>query len=195
MKEIKLHLEYLIDLIGLNEDDFSILKKYSIRTQMWADEFAVKFIGAISTYEPTKEIFYKEGVRLPDVGIDVVKNWYLDVISGNVDQDFWSRQYLIGLVHVKHGVKNSFRLGMMSVVQQLFLTACLDEFDKDEAIKLYLSFKKITDVISGITAEGYFPSLLVAIQRTTGIKKQVMDKMVNLEIDNLISERRELPQG
>ena len=159
---------------------------------MWADEFAVKFIEVISTYEPTKEIFYKEGVRLPDIGVEVVKNWYLDVTKGNVDQDFWRQQYLVGLVHLKHGVKNSFRLGMMSIVQQLFLMACLKEFDGDEAIKVYLSFKKVTDVISGITTEGYFPSLITAIQRTTGIKKQVMERMVNLEIDSLIYETRRL---
>lgn len=192
MKEIKLHLKYLIDLIGLNEDDYFVLKKYSDKTQMWADEFAKKFIDAISEYEPTKEIFYKENVRLPDIGIDVVRNWYIEVTSGNVDQNFWRSQYLIGLIHLKHGVKNSLRLGMMSIVQQLFLMACLEEFDKDKAIKLYLSFKKVTDVISGITAEGYFPSLVVAIQRTTGIKKELMDKMMNLEIDSLISETRSL---
>ncbi len=192
MKEIKTHLKYLIDLVGLNEDDYSILKKHSDKTGMWADEFAKKFIAAISTYEPTGEIFYREGVRLPDIGVDVVKKWYIDVTSGNVDRDFWRRQYLIGLVHLKHGVENSFRLGMMSVVQQLFLLECLKELDKNEAVKLYLSFKKVTDVISGITAEGYFPNLVVAIQRTTGIKKQVMDKMVNLEIDTLISEARSL---
>jgi hypothetical protein len=159
---------------------------------MWADEFAKKFIDAISTYEPTQEIFFREGIRLPEVGVDVVKKWYLDVTGGNVDRDFWRLQYLIGLVHLKHGVENSFRLGMMSVVQQLFLVECLKELDKDEAVRLYLSFKKVTDVISGITAEGYFPNLVVAIQRTTGIKKQVMDRMVNLEIDTLISEARSL---
>jgi hypothetical protein len=190
MKEIETHLKYLIDLVGLDEDDYSTLKKYTDKTKMWADEFAKKFVDAISTYEPTREIFYREGIRLPEIGVDVVKKWYIDVTSGNADRDFWRLQYLIGLVHLKHGVENSFRLGMMSVVQQLFLMECLKELDKDEAVKLFLSFKKVTDVISGITAEGYFPNLAVAIQRTTGITKQLMDKMVSLEIDALISEAR-----
>jgi hypothetical protein len=180
-------LQDLIALTGLTEEDYRTLQAYSAQTQKWTDELTQAFYDTLYGYIPTSHIF-REGER-PDREATLIK-WYQEVTSGNIDMNFWRRQWIIGLVHIPRRVTDPFMIGMMSRVQQIFLTKCLEEFDLAEAKKIFGAFKRVTDTVTGLIAEGYFLSYVEATERMTGQSRALTERLVSLEISKMTEETR-----
>lgn len=180
-------LEDLLTLSQLTEDDYQILKDSASVTQEWTQELTQHFYDTLYGYVPTSHVF-KPGER-PDRESTLIK-WYMEVTSGNIDMNFWRRQWIIGLVHIPRRVTDPFMIGMMSRSQQFFLNKCLESFDAEQAIKVYTAFKRVCDTVTGLIAEGYFLSYVEATERMTGQSRALTDRLVSLEISRMIDETR-----
>lgn len=180
-------LQDLMTLSGLTEDDYQILKDSAGHTQKWVGEFTQHFYDTLYGYAPTSHVF-KPGER-PDRESTLIK-WYLEVTSGNITMNFWRRQWIVGLVHIPRRVTDPFMIGMMSRVQQVFLKKCMEEFDTEKALNVYGAFKRVTDTVKGLIAEGYFISYVEATERMTGQSRALTDRLVGLEISRMIEETR-----
>ena len=145
-------LQSLIHLTGLSEHDRSVLQETAKHTQTWVDEFVQMFYDTIFAYPPTRGVF-KEGER-PERE-QSMRIWYLQITSGEFDDQFWQKQRQIGLKHVNRGILNAFMLGMMDRTQQFFLDKCLSTFEPEKGIEVFKAFKRVTDVTAGLIAKGY----------------------------------------
>lgn len=181
-------LEDLLTLSQLTEDDYQILKDSASVTQEWTQELTQHFYDTLYGYAPTSHVF-KPGER-PDRESTLI-TWYMEVTSGNIDINFWRRQWIIGLVHIPRRVTDPFMIGMMSRTQQFFLKKCLESFDSEQALKIYTAFKRVCDTVTGLIAEGYFLSYVEATERMTGQSRALTDRLVGLEISRMIEEMRE----
>jgi len=188
LEEILKHYEVLT---GLDEKDFETLAKYKDKLSSWKDEIVKDFYDTLFSYEATKKIF-KEGER--EKLEKTLGNWYLGLLEGKKEKSFWEHQWFVGLVHIARGVDNSFMHSMMARVQNLFAEKCSKEFSTEEAKEIYTAFKRITDTIAGVIMEGYFIQYIESIIRMTGIKEQVIDRMVKLESQKMIEEYRKKNQ-
>jgi hypothetical protein len=183
-------LEDLMQLTGLTEADYDILKGVAEHTQQWKDVLTAHFYDTLYGYAPTSHVF-KPGER-PDRETTLI-NWYLEVTSGNITMNFWQRQWIVGLVHIPRQVTDPFMIGMMSRLQSFFLDKCLETFDQEQAKTVYGAFKRVCDTVTGLIAEGYFVSYVEATERMTGQSRALTDRLVALEISRMIEEvRREL---
>jgi hypothetical protein len=81
-------------------------------------------------------------------------------------------------------------IGMMSRTQQFFLKKCMETFDTERALEVFGAFKRITDTITGLIAEGYFLSYVEATERMTGQSRALTDRLVSLEITRMTEEMR-----
>ncbi|NJP06117.1 MAG: hypothetical protein HC837_11105 [Chloroflexaceae bacterium] len=180
-------LRDMIALTGLEQQDYDILQLSHSYTQQWVEEFTQVFYETLYGYESTAKVF-REGERPHRE--ETLRRWYLEVTSGICDDPFWQRQWIIGLVHVPRRVTDPFMIGMMSRVQQLFLDKCLHEPGMAQPGRVYLAFKRVTDVITGLIAEGYFISYVEATERMTGQNRSLTDRLVELEINRMVEEAR-----
>jgi hypothetical protein len=174
-------------LTGLTEADYQVLKDAAPQTQQWVDELNAHFYDTLYGYAPTSHVF-QPGER--PARETTLTDWYLEVTSGNIDMDFWRRQWIIGLVHIPRRVTDPFMIGMMSRVQQMFLQKCLENFEYEKAKLVYGAFKRVCDTITGLIAEGYFLSYVEATERMTGQSRALTDRLVGLEISRMIEEMR-----
>ncbi|GAB4358939.1 MAG: hypothetical protein Kow0060_13210 [Methylohalobius crimeensis] len=87
-------------------------------------------------------------------------DWYLEVAAGKVSSEWWRRQWFVGLVHIKRKVSNAFMIGTMSRVQQVFL------------------------------AKGYFENYFIAMERTVGFKRSLVQRMLDVEVGKMLQESR-----
>jgi len=177
-------LAQLIHLTGLTENDFVILKKSASKTQKWVDDFTLAFYDILFAYKPTAEVF-RDGERpAREAGL---KAWYLKVTSGDVtNKSFWDWQWYVGLIHIPRKVPNLFMLGMMSRIQQLFLHRCLQDCEKEEAEKVFMAFKHVTDVVAGLIAESYLHNYTEAMEHILGMKPELIARLMGLEINNMV---------
>ncbi|MDZ7269325.1 MAG: protoglobin domain-containing protein [candidate division KSB1 bacterium] len=180
-------LQQAVTLTGFSEQDMQILKKSASKTQKWADFIVKEFYDTLFAYGPTAGVF-KEGER-PDRET-TLRNWYLEVTSGNIDDKFWRHQWFVGLIHIKRRVSNNFMLGMTSRVQQLFLTKCMEDFTPKEAIIVFGAFKRVTDVVATLIADGYFINYVESLENVLGFKRALVEVLLDMEIDKRIAESR-----
>jgi len=180
-------LQDLITLTGLSEQDYQVLSEYADITQKWADEIVKEFYDTLFGYKPTAGVF-REGER-PDREV-TLRNWYLEVTSGKISSDFWRHQWLVGLVHIPRKVSNPFMFGMMSRVQQIFLRKCLEAFEPLQAERIYNAFKRLTDVVAGLIAEGYYLNYIEAMEHVGGIRMALVQRMIDVEITQKLAVAR-----
>jgi hypothetical protein len=180
-------LNDLIALTGLTEQDYQILQDAASHTQQWTDDLTAAFYDTLYGYAPTSHIF-KPGER-PERENTLI-TWYREVTSGTIDLNFWRRQWIVGLVHIPRRVTDPFMIGMMSRVQQLFLKKCLETYDLEQAMTVFGAFKRVTDVVTGLIAEGYFLSYVEATERMTGQSRALTERLVGLEISKMTEEMR-----
>lgn len=183
-------LQDLIYLTGYTDEDAATLKAVWDTTQAWKEEMTQLFYDTLYSYTATKAVF-REGERPSRE--DTLRNWYDHVANGQIDEKFWQWQWFVGLVHIPRGITNPFMLGIMSRVQQAFLVKCLAAFDQQQAVAVYHAFKRVTDVIAGLIAEGYFQSYIGAVENATGQSKALIARQVDFAVgDMLATARREL---
>ncbi|KAA3643509.1 MAG: globin [Chloroflexi bacterium] len=176
---------HLVTLTGFTDEDNTVLKKHKDQTQSWGDEIVQDFYDTLFGYSSTSEVFRK-GER-PDRE-ETLRNWYFEVTSGELPKDFWNHQWFVGLVHIKRKVSNPYMFGMMSRVQQLFLGKCLQEFPLDQVEEIFGAFKRLTDVIAGLIAEGYFINYVEAMVHVGGLNVELVDRMMHIEIENMLEK-------
>ncbi len=188
-------LNDLATLSGLSKEDFRILQDVAEETQTWGAEIADAFYEVLFAYEPTARVL--EGrEHLLEKHKEALVKWYLEVTSGTTTKkEFWERQWLVGLLHIPHKVTNPYMFGMMSRVQQLFLHRCLTAFDLKKAEAVYTAFKRVTDVTAGLIAESYFVSYITAMENIGGMSRSLVERMMDLEIKNMITEARKEVRG
>ncbi len=180
-------LEHLISLTGHTEEDFMILGRHATMSKAWADDAVRVFYDTLFAYPPTSEVF-REGER-PEREASL-REWYLEVTGGEIRDGFWRHQWTVGLLHVKRHVKNSFMISMVSRIQQLFLTRCLAELEPAVALEVFGAFKRITDVVLGLVAEGYHQGYVAAVADVTGMQGALIDRMADVAVDGLLAKAR-----
>jgi hypothetical protein len=180
-------LNDLTRLVGLSDGDHDLLRQYDLLLRPWEPEITKAFYDTLFAYGPTARIF-AEGER--PAREETLISWYDEVISGRRDEAFWTHQWVVGLVHIPRKVTNPFMLGMMSRVQQIFLAKCLASFEAQEAGRVFGAFKRVTDVVAGLIAEGYFTSYVEALERMNGSQRALTERMVELEISRMLGEIR-----
>lgn len=150
LEKVEQTLGHLIALTALSDQDCLILRSSAAQTQQWADEIVTEFYDTLFGYEPTAEVFKKDERPGHE---DTLRRWYLEITDGNIDSDYWQRQWRMDMFHNLRQVKSTVTLAMMSRLQQLFLKKCLQEFEPTQAIQVYHAFKRVTDIVAGLVIE------------------------------------------
>ena len=178
-------LSDLIKLTGYTDADAQLLQETSAQTLLWETAIAKMFYDTVFGYEPTESVF-REGER--PVREKSFMHWYGFVVQGKIDENFWRWQWYVGLIHIPRGISNAFMLGMMSKVQQLFAAQCMQEFGAEKGLQVFGAFKRVTDVIAGLIAEGYFESYLTAVENATGQSRKLIDRQVSFAVEEMVAE-------
>ena len=152
LNDAKNTLGSLIYLTEFSDNDCRVLQEAAKHTQPWADEFVQMFYDTLFVCPFTKNTFH-EGERPQRE--QTIKEWYLRITSGKLDDQFWEDQWRVGVKHINRQVQNSYMFGMMHRTQRFFLDKCLAEFGPEKGLSVFHAFKRATDIASGLTAEGY----------------------------------------
>ena len=181
-------LDDLKVLTGYTDNDPLILQSVASETMAWKEEVTQAFYDTLYGHGSTHAVF-RDGER--PAREDTLRNWYDIVTGGKIDDNFWQWQWFVGLIHIPRGITNPFMLGMMSCVQQLFRSKCYGTFEPAKAEEVFGAFKRVTDIIAGLIAEGYFQSYVQAMERMSGQSRTLIDRMVYLEVEEMIAEFRQ----
>jgi hypothetical protein len=120
-----------------------------------------------------------------------LRSWWQRTLSGPFDDKYWAWQAMVGMVHVKSGVKNQMMLTMWHWVSH-WLQEKIIQFtgDTESSVEIMESFQRLALTAQSLTAESYMSNYLETVQRTTGFKPALLERMAATEIHRMISEAR-----
>ncbi len=179
--------EQLQLLTGYSEADAQLLAKHAPTTTPWIGEFVNAFYETLFAYEPTRKVF-KDNER-GDREVTTTR-WFEQMLSGSHDDAFWQNQWVVGILHILRAVPNAFMLGMMSRVQQLFLEKVITALSQEEAMALYLAFKRSTDVVAGLIAESYFYTYVESMESVVGMNPTLVQRILHAEVGKRLQKAR-----
>ena len=174
-------LEVYRNLAKFDEGVLKVLSsKYSVLSS-WVDELVNSFYDTLYSWEKTRALLEgKDRKRLERT----LRDWYLTIVSGDISDDFWKRQWRVGLVHVANGVSNLYFISMMDFIRAFFTDKVKASFDKDEAVELIKAFNTITSVIVSLVVEGYVDAFV----NLSGMDESLVHRLAQLGAQEMIDK-------
>ncbi len=194
MKEYDKIIKICSLLNGFSEEDWKTLKVVSDRTIPWIPDMVKTFYNIVDNFLESATEYYQE-IRNIKIGESaeerskIVTDWLTEILSGHPKENYWQRIWLVGLVHVFHSIKPLYIIGVMSAVQNLFLTNCNEEFDKQLAEKIFSSFKRATDTTVACIIESNMHGLTKGMIMV-GMNESLINNIKTNAVKRLIKEQR-----
>jgi hypothetical protein len=173
-------LENARNLVDFNEDDFRILADRKEILLSWTDELTEDFYQTLLNYPKTAKIF--ETVPVEKVK-ERFKDWYRTFISEGGSEEFYRKQFFIGLVHIYKQIDKSMIIFMGDHLKRYFMNKVFSTFKTDEAIYIYQAFSKLLDFIIALTIEGYVFILYQALLDIAGLKHSLVERMMQIKLE------------
>jgi len=121
-----------------------------------------------------------------------LRRWWQRTLAGPFDDQYWGWQSLVGVVHIKVGVKNPMMMGMWTWVLEWLPTQATAEAVGSEvaARELLGAVGRLALATQAIIAESYLDNYLETVIRITGFKPALLERMFNNEINTVLAEAR-----
>ncbi len=176
-------------LLGFSQEDVNLLREESEILTAWADEIIDHFYDTLLKNPKAKEIVKKYNIDVAKLK-SANKKWYREIVSGNVNEKFFRYSFFVGLLHIYYDVDNDMMIFMADVLRRKFLEKCLNTYEKEKALKVYEAFSKVVAAFVGFTVEGYVFMLKKSLFDILGMKPQLVDRMMKMELKRFIEETR-----
>jgi hypothetical protein len=177
-------------LLGLSEKDKQILKLRKDLLQSWADEIIDHFYAVMLKSDEARAIVEKHKIDINDLKRRN-KEWYKWIVSGEIDERFFRYSFYVGLLHIYYDVDNDLMIFMADVLRRKFLELCMETFEEGEAFEVYQAFSKIVAAFVGFTVEGYVFMLSHALLDILGMKPQLVNRMMKMQLREFLKAFRE----
>lgn len=172
-----------------SEHDAALLIQHKDRLLALEDALVKGFYDTIEA-TPSMAAILGDGSRQAREA--TLRRWWQRTLSGPFDDQYWAWQALVGVVHIKVGVKNPMMMGMWHwVLGWLRPQLTAESMGSAElAQAIMASIDRLSLASLAITAESYLDNYLEAVARITGFKPALLERMFKSEIDKILAEAR-----
>lgn len=121
-----------------------------------------------------------------------LRRWWQRTLAGPFNDQYWGWQSLVGVVHIKVGVKNPMMMGMWTWVMEWLQDHATAEAlgSAQEARDLQRAVNRLSLATQAIIAESYLDNYLETVIRLTGFKPALLERMFSKEINSVLAEAR-----
>ncbi len=180
-----------------SDADAALLMRFRDQLLAMEDGLVQGFYDTIQA-QPHMEALLGPGARADREA--TLRRWWQRTLAGPFDDKYWAWQSLVGVVHVKVGVKNPMMMAMWTwVLGWLRTQLSTDQVQVDQANQanqanqadeLMRCIERLALTVQAITVESYLVYDLETVIRITGFKPALLERMFKAEIDVLLGEIR-----
>ena len=171
---------------GLRQEDWQTLGQVQATLKPWGTSVAKAFYDVLYA-DPDAAKLLGEGNR--GTRERVLKEWYERLVSGEPGPKFWEHVWMVGWIHILAHVNNVYMMSIAMRVEEIFLAACLQHFERERALQIYAAFRRVFGTVTTVIAESYV-SGLVAGMEFLGINPKLVERMRNTFIARGIDDMR-----
>lgn len=179
-------------LLDFNADDVTRLQAMGPLLIPHADEMAQRFYASIEQFDECRQIISDPPGRRQNL-YHTLTEWYAQIFSGNYDQQYAERRWIIGLVHVKVWIPPQYVVGAMENVYR-FSAGKLSEQQQDLSGGLlpYIeSLSKMLRIDLAFIEQSYAESANKAMALEIGANEALLRRVVETGAVFLLNEIRQ----
>lgn len=170
-------------------EDEALLMQHKDALLALEDELVKGFYDAIEL-NPAMNALLGEGHRAEREG--TLRRWWQRTLAGPIDDKYWAWQALVGVVHIKVGVKNPMMMGMWNWILNWLRPRVAELAGSPQAADTLMAcIHRLALTTQAITAESFLMNYLETVIRITGFKPALLERMFNTEIKVVLAEARE----
>jgi hypothetical protein len=151
-------LETLIRRTGLEAAHIHTLQRLESRMTPIAPEVALAFYDYLGRDPEMHTILWAVPGRVERL-YGKFADWYREIFTGRYDAEYAEKRKRVGLVHAMVGIKPSFIMPAMGIVQELSLEHLRNCLRGPEVFSAVEAFEKIMAIESALMQESYMMAL------------------------------------
>lgn len=179
----KLQAEIVSEMVPaslLNAQDATAIAEHVDLLLEMEDVLVADFYDTLHAHPPTAEVF-EPGER--PAREQTLRGWWQRTVTGPLDDSYWAWMGLVGVVHIRRGVRNPMMLSMMALVEDVVhREAIAAGLDPAEVERLRVAFGHLTLTASAVISESYTQSYVGALQALGGLNPRLLANMLAIEI-------------
>ncbi|MBK8432550.1 MAG: globin [Chloroflexi bacterium] len=118
---------------------------------------------------------------------ETLRHWWRRTVHGPFDEQYWTWQALVGVVHVKRKVKNPMMIGMWGLMLTTIRKELHNQIAPAELDELMEGMERLATTVQSLTAESYLEHYIAALREATGFNAELLDRMVANQVDDLLA--------
>lgn len=179
----QLQAEILSEMVPasvVNAADAAAIARHTDLLLGLEDRLVTGFYDELYAHRPTAAVFDLDERPARE---ETLRLWWRRTVTGPLDDGYWSWMGLVGVVHIRRGVRNPMMLSMMAFVERLVAReVAAAGLPADEAEALGEAFNHLTATASAVIAESYTQSYVGALQALGGLNPKLLANMLAIEI-------------
>lgn len=151
------------------------------------DDLVSIFYDTLYAHPPTAAVF-EEGER-PDRE-QTLRDWWQRTVGKPLDDSYWRWMALVGIVHIRRGVRNPMMISIVNVVSDAVYDKAAEALDEQEAEALRVAFGHLASTLTSIISEAYTLSYIGALENLAGLDPKLTKRMLDIEVRQLEEDAR-----
>lgn len=147
------------------------------------DKIVAGFYNTLYDHAPTAAIF-TDGER-PDRE-QTLRDWWQRTVNGPFDNEYWTWQTLVGLIHIKRRVKNPMMIAMWGWILSNLRAELSTQLSAEDVTKTMDSLERLAATVQALTAESYLENYIASLRQSTGFNAELLQRMVSTEVEDLL---------
>lgn len=174
------------------DQDAACLAKHRDLLLGLEDRIVQGFYDVLFAHSQTADILNKDGREKREM---TLRNWWQKTLNSEFNDDYWEWQVFVGLVHIKQKVTNPMMISMWGWLLIALRSALQDQLPPADYVLVLNAFGRLATSIQALIAESVMLNSLQAITDATGFNPRLMDRLVDLQIDDMIKQSRKGSPG
>lgn len=144
------------------------------------DELIAGFYDTLYDHAATADVF---GPGEREARELTLRRWWQRTVVGPLDDGYWTWMALVGIVHIRRGVRNPMMLSMVGYIENaVHGRATASGLDPAEVEELRLAFSHLGTTVSAVISESYTQSYIGALENLGGLNPRLLANMLGIEI-------------
>ena len=173
-------LREMIPTSTVTDADAATLDRHRALLLAFEDELIAGFYDTLYDHGATADVFEPGEREQREV---TLRRWWQRTVDGPLDDRYWTWMALVGIVHIRRGVRNPMMLSMVGFVENAVhaqaIAAGLAPADVED---LRLAFSHLGTTVSAVISESYTQSYIGALQNLGGLNPNLLRNMLGIEI-------------
>lgn len=176
----------------INDDDRALIAEHRDLLLGVEDELMSAFFGTVMSNPQAAEIVRTAGRDRIDA---IIRRWWQETVTGDLDEAYLRGLALGGIVHVRHGVNNIMTLWGLQCFRDVVSAQVIPQVSTEAAIGLAVALTHLETTVASVIAEANARAHLAALERASGLRTELVGRMVAIEVGEMVSAARAAGMG